>query len=141
MRSRIVSAIIGVGWFALGSAFLYGDPDGRTESAAKCGGARISCGETLRVCRNVLCSDHACCLPHSAKQDGLRCVPFLFRRVEIAIRALSRCRRGYLPLAGSLWVCAFLYGDPDGSTTGVRLYEKKRRIGWALLSLWIYDSS
>ena len=24
--------------------------------------------------------DHACCLPHSAKQDGLRDVPFLFRR-------------------------------------------------------------
>ena len=24
--------------------------------------------------------DHACCLTHSAKQDGLRCVPFLFRR-------------------------------------------------------------
>ena len=24
--------------------------------------------------------DHACCLPHSAKQDGLRYVPFLFRR-------------------------------------------------------------
>ena len=52
-----------------------------------------------------------------------------------------QCWRGYLPLAGSLWGCAFLYGDPDGSTTGVRLYEKKRRIGWALLSLWIYDSS
>ena len=38
-----------------------------------------------------------------------------------------QCRRGYLPLTGSLRVCAFLYGDPDGSTTGVRLYEKKRR--------------
>ena len=24
--------------------------------------------------------DHACCLPHSAKQDGLRDVSFLFRR-------------------------------------------------------------
>ena len=24
--------------------------------------------------------DHAFCLTHSAKQDGLRCVPFLFRR-------------------------------------------------------------
>ena len=23
---------------------------------------------------------HACCLPHSAKQNGLRYVPFLFRR-------------------------------------------------------------
>ena len=27
-----------------------------------------------------LAFDHACCLTHSAKQDGLRCVPFLFRR-------------------------------------------------------------
>ena len=40
-----------------------------------------------------------------------------------------QCWRGYLPLAGSLWGCAFICGDLDGSTTGVRLYEKKRRIG------------
>ena len=33
-----------------------------------------------------------------AKQDGLRDVAFLFRRVEIAIRAFSRRWRGYLPL-------------------------------------------
>ena len=31
----------------------------------------------LSVC---LAFDHACCLPHSAKQDGLREVAFLFRR-------------------------------------------------------------
>ena len=41
--------------------------------------------------------DHACCLPPCAKQDGLRYLAFLFRRVEIAIRALSRRWRGYLP--------------------------------------------
>ena len=29
------------------------------------------------------------------KRDGLRCLAFLFRRVEIAIRAFSRCRCGY----------------------------------------------
>ena len=40
---------------------------------------------------------HACCLPCD-KQDGLRHLAFLFRRVEIAIRAFSRCRCGYLPL-------------------------------------------
>ena len=40
--------------------------------------------------------DHACCLSFD-KQDGLRNVAFLFRRVEIAIRAFSRCRCGYLP--------------------------------------------
>ena len=32
--------------------------------------------------------DHACCLSFD-KQDGLRDVAFLFRRVEIAIRAFS----------------------------------------------------
>ena len=48
------------------------------------------------------------------KRDGLRCLAFLFRRVEIAIRAFSLCLYGYLPLAGSLWVCAFLCGDLDG---------------------------
>ena len=47
-------------------------------------------------------------------RDGLRCLAFLFRRVEIAIRAFSLCLYGYLPLAGSLRVCAFLYGDLDG---------------------------
>ena len=31
------------------------------------------------------------------KRDGLRYAPFLFRRVEIAIHALSRRWRGYLP--------------------------------------------
>ena len=46
--------------------------------------------------------------------------------VVIAIRAFSDVVR-LSNLAGSLQACAFLYGDPDGSTTGVRLYEKKRR--------------
>ena len=34
----------------------------------------------IRFYWDVLRSVHACCLPHSAKQDGLRYVPFLFRR-------------------------------------------------------------
>ena len=58
-------------------------------------------------------SVHACCLPHGDKQDGLRCVAFLFRRVEIAfVRS-----RGVVQLSafvGSLWGCMFLYGDLDG---------------------------
>ena len=41
--------------------------------------------------------DHACCLSFD-KQDGLRNVAFLYRRVEIAIRAFSGCWLGYLPL-------------------------------------------
>ncbi len=48
--------------------------------------------------------DHACCLSFD-KQDGLRDVAFLFRRVEIAIRAFSRCWRGYLP-----WLVHFGFG-------------------------------
>ena len=62
------------------------------------------------------------------KRDGLRCLAFLFRRVEIAIRAFSLCLYGYLPLAGSLRVCAFLYGDLDG-VTGVRGRGNGER-GW-----------
>ena len=52
----------------------------------------------MRFWRGVLPSVHACCLPHGDKQDGLQYAPFLFRRVEIAIRAFSRRWRGYLPL-------------------------------------------
>ena len=36
--------------------------------------------------------------PCQEKRDGLRCVAFLFRRVEIATRAFSRRWCGYLPL-------------------------------------------
>ena len=49
-------------------------------------GSRQSCHFYCRA----LCLVHACCLPHSAKQNGLRYLAFLFRRVEIAIRAFSR---------------------------------------------------
>ena len=50
----------------------------------------------LAVLAGRLSSVHACCLSCD-KQDGLRYLAFLFRRVEIAIRAFSRCRCGYLP--------------------------------------------
>ena len=46
----------------------------------------------IRSCRNVLCSITPAVCRMSAKQDGLRYVPFLFRRVEIAISAFSGCR-------------------------------------------------
>ena len=73
-----------------------------------------ACHTFLSKC---LAFDHACCLPHSAKQDGLRYLAFLFRRVEIAIRAFSDV--AWLSnLAGSLRACAFLYGDPDGERKG-----------------------
>mgnify|MGYP006906673074 CR=1 FL=1 len=56
--------------------------------------------------------DHACCLPHSAKQNGLRNAPFLFRRVEIAIRAFSRCQCGYLPLLVHFGLVRFFMAIP-----------------------------
>ena len=66
-----------------------------------------------RFCRSVSRSAHACCLPHSAKQDGLRCLSFLFRRVEIAF-VRSRGAFRLSALAGSLRACAFICGDLDG---------------------------
>ena len=63
----------------------------------------------IRFYWSVLRSVHACCLPLSAKQDGLRYLAFLFRRVEIAIHAFSRhssviCLCGFtLGLCVSLW--------------------------------------
>ncbi len=47
------------------------------------------------------------------KRDGLRYLAFLFRRVEIAF-ARSRGALRLSAFVGSLRVCAFLAGDPDG---------------------------
>ena len=49
-----------------------------------------------------------------AKQDGLRYLTFLFRRVEIAIRAFSRCLRGYLPLLVHFGLVRFFMAIPTG---------------------------
>ena len=47
------------------------------------------------------------------KRDGLRDVAFLSRRVGIAlVRSHDFVRLS--DLFGSLWACAFFYGDPDG---------------------------
>ena len=73
-----------------------------------CGSVGMSCVRFtpgIRSCWSVLRSVHACCLPHSAKQDGLRDVAFLFRRVEIAIRAFSS-RRAVIGLG---WFTSGLY--------------------------------
>ena len=82
---------------------------------------RFCCGGLPSVCAWLCGSVAAFCLGSrlsfflcQEKRDGLRCLAFLFRRVEIAIRAFSLCLYGYLPLAGSLRVCAFLAGDLDG---------------------------
>ena len=61
-------------------------PAGAWARAGEGGGRRVlrehfvldHAGRT--VLSDCLAFDHACCLPHSAKQDGLRYVVFLFRR-------------------------------------------------------------
>ena len=58
--------------------------------------------------------DHACCLPHSAKQDGLRGVAFLFRRGSESPLVRSHDFARLSDFAGSLRICPFLYGDSDG---------------------------
>ena len=64
--------------------------------------------------------DHACCLPHSAKQDGLRGVPFLFRRGSESPLVRSHDFARLSDFAGSLRVCPFLYGDSDGNPEEVQ---------------------
>ena len=106
---------------------------------AGCSSGRRDCargGSVLRgvrFCWNVLRSvyaghtfllecfalDHACCLPHSAKQDGLRDVAFLFRRGSRSPFVRSRVAVRLSDLAGSLRDCTFSGGDPDG--------ERRRR--------------
>ncbi len=83
------------------------------------------CGVAFLLPR--LASDHACCLPQSAKQDGLRGVAFLFPQwVGIAIRAFSDVVR-LSGLDGSLQDCAFPVGDSDGVTTGA-VYTKRNAV-------------
>ena len=62
--------------------------------------------------------DHACCLP-PVRQTGRLALCFVPVPpwVVIAIRAFSDVVR-LSNLAGSLRVCAFLYGDPDGERKG-----------------------
>ncbi len=80
-----------------------------------------------RFYRNVLRSVHACCLPQSAKQDGLRGVAFLFRRGSRSPFVRSRGTLRLSAFVGSLRVWLFLYGDLDGVTTGVG-YTKRNAV-------------
>ena len=101
--------------------------------------AGVGNGRSWRFCWGALRSDHACCLPHSAKQDGLREVPFLFCAGRDRHSCVLAAAWGYLALLVHFGIVCFLWRSRR-SSTGVRLYEKKRRIGWALLSLWCADS-
>ena len=49
------------------------------------------------------------------KRDGLRYLAFLFRRVEIAIRAFSWCRCGYLPWRVHFGLVRFFMAIPTGN--------------------------
>ena len=70
----------------------------------------------MRSYTNVLRSDHVCCLPHGAKQNGLRDVAFLFRRGSRSPFVRSQVAVRLSGFVGSLRVFAFLCGDPDGVT-------------------------
>ena len=94
-RSRIAGAVIRLGWFTLGLRVFCGDPDGSTRGRG--GRRRRGVGALLRsitpafvVLSRCFAFDHACCLPQSAKQDGLRYVAFLFRRGSGSPVARSR---------------------------------------------------
>ena len=57
------------------------------------------------------------------KRDGLRCLAFLFRAGRDRHSCVLAVLAQLSGLAGSLRVCAFLYGDPDG-LPGTRDYEE-----------------
>ena len=65
-----------------------------------------------------LAFDRACCLTHSAKQDGLRYVAFLFRRGSGSPVARSRIAGAVIRLGWFTLGLRVFCGDPDGSTRG-----------------------
>ena len=79
----------------------------------------------LSVC---LAFDHACCLPHSAKQDGLRYVAFLFRRGSRSPIARSRIAGAVIRLGWFTLGLRVFCGDPDGSMRG-RGGRRRRGVG------------
>ena len=88
---------------------------------------------TMRFWWGSLPSVHACCLPHGDKQDGLRYLAFLFRRVEIAIRAFSRrssviCLCGFTSgLCVSLWRSRRVTEAERNERTGLRGWRRGLR--------------
>ncbi len=71
------------------------------------------CG--LAVLLRRFAFDHACLFfLVRQKRSGLRCVTFLFPRGSKSPFVRSHDIVRLSRFAGSLWVCAFLYGDSDG---------------------------
>ena len=140
---RHCGSVAGIGlWFTPALAALlsrlpsvHACPRGSV--AAFCLGSWLA----LRFCRRVLPSAHGWpCGSVAAFCHRLTPVFFLLEEKETACDSLRSCSAGsrspfarsrsalrLSALAGSLWGCAFICGDLDGNTTGVRLYEKKRR--------------
>ena len=81
-------------------------------------GARVSVGGMFALLLQCLAFDHACCLPQSAKQIGLRGVSFLFPRGSESPVVHSHVLVWLSGILGSLQACAFLAGDSDGVTAG-----------------------
>ena len=75
-----------------------------------------------------LAFDRACCLTHSAKQDGLRYVAFLFRRGSGSPVARSRIAGAVIRLGWFTLGLRVFCGDPDGSTRG-RGGRRRRGVG------------
>ena len=75
-----------------GPAKCYSLPD--TDRQGRGCARGLACGARV-VLLECLVFDHACCLPHGAKQDGLREVAFLFRRGSRS------------PVVSSKWPCGY----------------------------------
>ena len=101
-------------------------------------GARISGSGVLRFYRRVLRLSHACCLPPSAKQDGLRNAPFLFRRGSGSPVVRSQAPYGYRTYLVYFGIVRFLAAIPTGHgersrRRGVNTFLRKH-INLAMLS-------
>ena len=90
------------------------------------------------VLSGCLAFDHACCLPNSAKQDGLRNAAFLFRRGSGSPVTRSRMSCGYRAWLVYSGIVCFLAAIPTGDgersrRRGARALLRKH-IGFAMFS-------
>ena len=94
-----------------------------------CGSIQMSCvrsAPVMRSCRNVLCSITPAVCRLCAKQDGLRYVPFLFRRGSGSPVVRSRMSRGYRALLVHFGLARFFMAIPT-ENEGTRRTESAAR--------------
>ena len=98
-------------------------------SRRSCGSIEVFCVRSRRsaVLSKCFAFNHACCLPHSAKQDGLRNVAFLFRRGSGSPVTRSRMSCGYRAWLVYSGIVCFLAAIPTGDG------ERSRRRGFCAL--------